>query len=163
MPPASSARLRAEGGEPNSLSIVSGARQARARAQARAKEAPPPVAYKATEAEKTEPRRNLSNRILHPAQTFDSFVPGAANEFAHRAARSFAEGETSEIGLLYIHGGFGYGKTHLLNAIALEAAQARASARCSSARKISCASSWARCTARKRSPSRKNCAAPIFC
>ncbi len=34
---------------------------------------------------------------------------------------SLAEGESSDIGLLYIHGGFGYGKTHLLNATALEA------------------------------------------
>ena len=34
--------------------------------------------------------------------------------------RSFAEGQQSEIPLLYIHGGFGFGKTHLLNAAALE-------------------------------------------
>jgi chromosomal replication initiator protein len=108
--------LRAEGGEPNSLSIVLGPVKPVLVAAMAA-----PQTYKAPDLEKTEPRRNLSNRILHPSQTFDSFVPGGVNEFAHRAARSFAEGETNEIGLLYIHGGFGYGKTHLLNAITLEA------------------------------------------
>lgn len=64
--------------------------------------------------------RGLWNRMLHPQQTFDSFIPGPANEFGHGAAKSFAEGHQNEIGLLYIHGGFGYGKTHLLNAAALE-------------------------------------------
>ena len=66
-------------------------------------------------------RRGLANRILHPAQTFDSFVPGQANEFAFARPARWREGEPSDIGLLYIHGGFGYGKTHLLNATALEA------------------------------------------
>ena len=36
------------------------------------------------------------------------------------AARSFADGQQADIPLLYIHGGFGFGKTHLLNAAALE-------------------------------------------
>lgn len=113
--------LRAEGGEPNSLSIVLAPAKPTLIAN-NAKEAmPQPTVYKADESDKPEPRRSLSNRILHPSQTFDSFVPGTANEFAHSAARSFAEGETNDVGLLYIHGGFGYGKTHLLNAITLEA------------------------------------------
>jgi chromosomal replication initiator protein len=66
-------------------------------------------------------RRGLANRLLHPAQTFESFIPGQTTEFAHRAARSLAEGESNDFGLLYIHGGFGFGKTHLLNATAVEA------------------------------------------
>ena len=41
------------------------------------------------------------------------------------AAQRFAETGEAEIGLLFIHGGFGYGKTHLLNAIALEARNSR--------------------------------------
>jgi chromosomal replication initiator protein len=109
--------LRAEGAEPNSLSIVLAPVKPVLVAAAPA----PAPAYRPVEPEKTELRRGLSNRILHASQTFDTFVPGAVNEFAYRAARSFAEGETGEIGLLYIHGGFGYGKTHLLNAITLEA------------------------------------------
>ena len=60
------------------------------------------------------------NRMLHPQQTFDSFIPGGANAFGHGAARDFAEGGQADLPLLYIHGGFGYGKTHLLNAAALE-------------------------------------------
>jgi len=69
----------------------------------------------------SEPRRALSTKILQPAQTFDSFVPGPATEFAWRAAKSVGTGENDDISLLYVHGGFGYGKSHLLNAIALEA------------------------------------------
>ena len=66
-------------------------------------------------------RRALSTKVLQNGQTFDSFVPGPANEFAWRAARAVATGESEEISLLYVHGGFGFGKSHLLNAIALEA------------------------------------------
>lgn len=69
----------------------------------------------------SEPRRALSTKVLQPAQTFDSFVPGPATEFAWRAAKSVGTGENEDISLLYVHGGFGYGKSHLLNAIALEA------------------------------------------
>ena len=58
--------------------------------------------------------------MLHPQQTFESFIPGAANQFGHCAAKSFADGQQTDIPLLYIHGGFGFGKTHLLNAAALE-------------------------------------------
>ena len=64
--------------------------------------------------------KGLWTRMLHPQQTFDSFIPGTANEFGHGAARAFAEGRGGDIPLLYIHGGFGFGKTHLLNAAALE-------------------------------------------
>ncbi|HJW40395.1 MAG TPA: chromosomal replication initiator protein DnaA [Rhizomicrobium sp.] len=67
-----------------------------------------------------ETAKGLWTRMLHPQQTFESFVPGPANEFGLGAAKSFAEGGQSELNLLYIHGGFGFGKTHLLNAAALE-------------------------------------------
>jgi chromosomal replication initiator protein len=62
----------------------------------------------------------LWTRMLHPQQTFDSFIPGAANEFGHSAMRAFAEGQNNDFPHLFIHGGFGFGKTHLLNAAALE-------------------------------------------
>jgi chromosomal replication initiator protein len=68
-----------------------------------------------------EGRRVLSTKVLQNAQTFESFVSGPANEFAFRAAKAMGTGENEEISLLYVHGGFGYGKSHLLNAIALEA------------------------------------------
>ena len=63
---------------------------------------------------------SLWARMLHPQQTFDSFVPGTANEFGHSAMRAFAEGQNNDFPHLFIHGGFGFGKTHLLNAAALE-------------------------------------------
>lgn len=119
--------LRASGGEPSSLSVVlappaigGGLVQENRDACAPAA----PVSYLRSQTDATGgtlPRRALSNRMLHPAQTFETFVPGQANEFGYRAARALAEGEASDIGLLYIHGGFGFGKTHLLNATALEA------------------------------------------
>jgi chromosomal replication initiator protein len=73
------------------------------------------------EADKSGNRRALSTKLLQNTQTFESFVPGPANEFAYRAAKALGTGENEEISLLYVHGGFGYGKSHLLNAIALEA------------------------------------------
>jgi chromosomal replication initiator protein len=84
--------------------------------------APASVTYLSprSESRANEDDKGLWNRMLHPQQTFDSFIPGAANQFGHSAARSFADGQQTDIPLLYIHGGFGYGKTHLLNAAALE-------------------------------------------
>ncbi len=79
-----------------------------------------PICLRAAQSREDEDRKGLWNRMLHPPQTFDSFIPGPANEFGHGAARAFAEGQHDDIPLLYIHGGFGFGKTHLLNAAALE-------------------------------------------
>jgi len=64
--------------------------------------------------------QGLWDRHPDPAQSFGSFIVGPSNEFAYKAAQRFAETGESEMGLLFIHGGFGYGKTHLLNALALE-------------------------------------------
>jgi chromosomal replication initiator protein len=84
--------------------------------------APREVAHVVSESGVTsEPRRLLSTKVLQPAQTFESFVPGPTTEFAWRAAKSVGTGESDDISLLYVYGGFGYGKSHLLNAIALEA------------------------------------------
>ncbi len=69
--------------------------------------------------------QGLWDRQPDPGQSFASFVVGACNEFAFKAAQRFAEYGESDLGLLFIHGGFGYGKTHLLNAIALEARNTR--------------------------------------
>ena len=53
---------------------------------------------------------------LNPRLTFDTFVIGASNRFAHAAALSVSENPTSN-NPLYIYGGVGLGKTHLLNSI----------------------------------------------
>src|SRR6185312_2032100 len=76
--------------------------------------------YSTSRDEAPDAGMGLWTRMLHPQQTFESFVPGAANEFGHRAMRAFAEGTSNDFPHLFIHGGFGYGKTHLLNAAALE-------------------------------------------
>ena len=57
--------------------------------------------------------------------TFDSFVPGPANEFALAVARRVASWADGCFNPVLFHGPYGFGKTHLLNAIAWEAGRAR--------------------------------------
>ncbi len=118
--------LRAEGGDPVAISIVLSVPKpvvggGLVRETVRT-EAPAPAfgAGVTDEEPSSEAAKGLWTRMLHPQQTFESFVAGPANEFGLGAAKSFAEGAQSDVSLLYIHGGFGYGKTHLLNAAALE-------------------------------------------
>jgi len=61
---------------------------------------------------------------LNPRFDFDSFKVGAGNELALTAARSVAERPGSVYNPLYVHGGAGLGKTHLLMAIGSHAQQA---------------------------------------
>ncbi|MBT5186308.1 MAG: chromosomal replication initiator protein DnaA [Kordiimonadaceae bacterium] len=55
---------------------------------------------------------------LDPRFTFDSFVLGKSNELAYAAARRVAENKDVNFNPLYLHGGVGLGKTHLMHAIA---------------------------------------------
>jgi len=54
---------------------------------------------------------------LNPDFTFDAFVIGETNKFAHAAARAAAETPAKSYNPLFIHGGSGLGKTHLMHAI----------------------------------------------
>lgn len=84
-------------------------------AQQPAKEPAPVIAVAAPQGRVT----GLQERL-----TFDSFVAGRGNEFAYSMSRQVASWADGHFNPVFLHGPYGYGKTHLLNAIGWEA-QAR--------------------------------------
>ncbi|HEX9858978.1 MAG TPA: chromosomal replication initiator protein DnaA [Paracoccaceae bacterium] len=88
----------------------------------------PPVTRPAAPAAKARPApkaravsdEDMPGAPLDPRFTFDSFVVGKPNELAHAAARRVAEGGPVTFNPLFLYGGVGLGKTHLMHAIAHE-------------------------------------------
>ncbi len=117
--------LRAEGGNPASLTIalVEADSPRIGGALAADELAPQPAVALLPATSPALPRssdreRSLFARNPDPLHSFSTYIEGSSNALALRAGRSFAEDGAEGVSVLYIHGSFGFGKTHLLNAIA---------------------------------------------
>jgi chromosomal replication initiator protein len=78
--------------------------------------AAPPAAQEVTV--RSAPQATAERRLLNEKYAFDTFVVGPSNQFAFAAARAVADRPAVAYNPLFLFGGVGLGKTHLINAIA---------------------------------------------
>ena len=79
--------------------------------------APPSVDQPVTAESDTVPGPISAPSGLNPRYTFETFIVGSSNQFAHAASRAVAEAPSRSYNPLYVYGGVGLGKTHLMHAV----------------------------------------------
>jgi chromosomal replication initiator protein len=114
MPALQAAAAECLGGQPRISVVVDGTVDA---------EEPEPALAPAAYA----PRPHPSIESLNPRYTFDTFVVGSGNQFAQAASQAVAELPSRAYNPLFIYGGVGLGKTHLLHAVGHQTAKLFAS------------------------------------
>ena len=114
----------------------------------------------AEESQKAPP--GLYSVALEPRYRFENFVVGKANEVAFNAAQTLASADKVAFNPLFLHGGTGRGKTHLLHAIGHEfhRLQPRAQDHLHVGREVHGRVRRARCAPTRRSSSSSSCARP---